>query len=96
MKLMLIDSNVPSSYWNFAFHHSIFINNYVPRNNNTLRAWEIFRDCKKHLGNILPFGCRIYAFNHDTRQKITKRDITGVFLGYHKSTKIALMLEEYS
>lgn len=94
LKLMLIDSNVPSSYWNFAFHHSIFINNYVPRNNNTLSAWEIFRDCKKPISNILPFGCRIYAFNHDTRQKITKRDITGVFLGYHKSTKIAFVLED--
>ena len=46
MKLMLMDSNVPSSYWNFAFHHSIFINNYVPGNSNTLSAWETFRDCK--------------------------------------------------
>ena len=96
LKLMLIDSNIPNSYWNFAFHHSVFINNYVPRNNDTQSAWEIFRDCKKTVSNILPFGCRIYAFNHDTRQKIQKRDIRGVFLGYHKSTKIAFVLEENS
>ena len=91
-------SNVSNNsfFINFAFHHSIFIKNYVSRNNNTLSAWEIFIDCKKPISNILPFGCRIYAFNHDTRQKITKRDITGVFLGYHKSTKIAFVLEDSS
>ena len=88
LKLMLIDSNIPNSYWNFAFHHSVFINNYVPRNMATQSAWEVFRSCKKTVSNILPFGCRIYAFNHDTRQKVQKRDIKGVFLGYHKGTKI--------
>ena len=96
LKLMLIDSNIPKTYWNFAFHHSVFINNYVPRNMNTQSAWELFRDCKKLVQNVLPFGCRIYAFNHDTKQKIFKKDIKGTFLGYHQSTRIAFVLEDTS
>ena len=37
-----------------------------------------------------------YACNHDTRQKVQMRDIKGVFLGYHKSTKIAFVLEAHT
>ena len=29
-------------------------------------------------------------------RKVQKRDIKGVFLGYHKSTKIAFVLEEHT
>jgi hypothetical protein len=94
MKYMLIDSNVPMTYWNFAFHQSVFVNNYIPRNRNTLSAWEIFRDCVRPIRNILPFGCRVFAFNHETTQKTSKKNIVGIFLGYHKSTKIAFVLED--
>ena len=94
MKYMLIDANITLNYWNFAFHQAVFINNYIPRNKNPLSAWEMFRDCVRPVKNILPFGCKVFAFNHETTQKTAKRNIVGVFLGYHKSTKIAFILED--
>ena len=62
----------------------------------TQSAWEVFRSCKKTVFNIFTFGCRIYAFNHDTRQIVQESDIKGVFVGYHKNTKIAFVLEEHT
>lgn len=96
MHLFLLDSGLTEEYWNFAFHHAVFINNYVPRNKNTQSAWEILRCTSKQAGNISPFGCRVFAHNYNKRQKIFKKDISGVFLGYHKTTKIALVLEDYT
>ena len=79
MKYMLIDANIPMNFWNFAFHQSVFINNYIPRNKNTVSAWEIFRNCTRPVKNILPFGCRVSAFNHETTQKAAKRNLVGIF-----------------
>ena len=89
MKYIVIDANIPMNIWNFAFHQSVFINNYIPRNKNTVSAWEIFRNCTRPVKNILPFGCCVFAFNHDTRQKTAERNIVGIFLGYHKSDEIS-------
>ena len=81
------------NFWNFAFHQSVFIINYIPRNKNAVSAWKIFRNCTRPVMNILPFGCRVFAFNHQTTHKTAKRNIVGIFLGYDKSTKIAFVFE---
>ena len=96
LKLLMIDSNLPESYWNFAFHQAIFLNNYFPRNKQSRSPWEQLRDCRKKLSDPLPFGCRIFGFNHEIKQKIFKKDIKGIFLGYHRTNKIALILEDKS
>ena len=96
LKLLMIDSNLPESYWNFAFHQAIFLNNYFPRNKQSRSPWEQLRDCRKKLNDPLPFGCRIFGFNHEIKQKIFKKDIKGIFLGYHRTNKIALILEDKS
>ena len=93
MKYLRIDANIRIIFWNFIFHQSVFIKNYIPRNNYTLTASEIFRNCSKPVKNILPFGCRVFAFNHETTQKTAKGNIVGIFIGYPKSTKIAFVFE---
>ena len=94
MKKLLIDSNVPNKYWNFAFRHSVFLHNYLPLNNSNQSPWEVFRQTKKHVEVSAPFGCKIVAFNHNVKQKIFKRDTVGTFLGFQATTKIAYILEK--
>ena len=91
---MLINVKIPMNFWNFVFHQSVFIYNYIPRNKNTVSAWKIFRNCSRPVKNTLPFGCRVFAFNHETAQKTTKRNIFGIFLSNYKSTKIAVVLDD--
>ena len=93
MKQLLTNSNIPNNYWNFAFRHAIFLHNYLPLNNHNQSPWEMLRETKKVVNVTIPFGVKIFAYNHNNRQKIFKKDINGTFLGFNKTTKIAFILE---
>lgn len=93
IKLLLKESGLSDEYWNFAFHQATFLHNYLAEN-KAKSPWELFRVIERKFKNVSPFGSKILAFNYIQNQKIQKKNISGIFLGYNSNTKSAFILED--
>ena len=96
MRLVLKQSGVHLSFWNFAMNYVVFLHNYLPRVSTGRSPFEHFRDVEKKILNIQPFGCLVYFNNFFNNHKLEEKSSKGIFLGYHKSSKIAFVLESSS
>ena len=83
IRKLLQSSGVPKSLWPYAFSHSIFLNNMVPRNHNTRNPVSLLKNASIEIpSKLLPFGSEIYLYNYDRVQKLFKENHRCVFLGY--------------
>ena len=41
VRILLEESGLDESFWKHAFMHAVFLNNYLPRNNNKLSPWAM-------------------------------------------------------
>lgn len=84
-----------TKYWTFAFNNAVYFHNNYNFRTNGSTSWETFRqihtDIKSYI-QLPPFGCKITSYNNQTTQKVSCENFSGTFLGFHFSTKIAVVL----
>ncbi|ODV83436.1 hypothetical protein CANARDRAFT_9670 [[Candida] arabinofermentans NRRL YB-2248] len=87
----MFDSKLPNRYWIYAFNHSIFLHNVLPRSGSDISSYEKISLSAKNIDGLLPFGCKIFSYNYNNTQKLFTTNI-GVFLSNDKTVKNAYVL----
>ena len=91
-KCLLLDSNTPKRFWNFAIGHACYLSNLTSRSraDPKLTIYELLFQQKADLSKIPPFGC--FASSYKNRRLLTDQsfDLTskpGIFLGINRYDK---------
>lgn len=89
MRTLVVESGIPKFLWEYCFLHVVFLLN------RTVREGELECPMTKMTGkevieeHIMPFGCQAFAYHYNRDQKLYNVSISGIFLGYDDSLKIA-------
>ena len=83
IRKMLQGSGVPKGLWPYAFSHSIFLNNMLPRNHGTKNPVSLLKNVSIDVPvKLISFGSEIYLYNYDRVEKLFTENHRCVFLGY--------------
>lgn len=83
IRKLLQGSGVPKNLWPYAFSHSIFLNNMLPRNHGTKNPVSLLKNASIDVPvKLISFGSEIYLYNYDRVQKLFTENHRCVFLGY--------------
>lgn len=93
IRILLLESGLPKSFWIYAYKHALFLLNYLPRNKEEESPWKKLTGRDKNISDLLPFGCLAFYYNYVNDQKIFTKDKSGVFIGYDNSSQIAVIYD---
>ena len=95
IRAMLGGANLEAKFWPYAFHHFIRLYNVSIHGNKDKSPFEICTGRKPDLKQLKTFGCRIYSLannpNKNFKDKAVSDVKTGIFLGYSRTMKTALV-----
>lgn len=83
IKKLTQSSGSDIKYWTYAYRHAIFLNNILPKNRSSQCPLGVLKDAKVVCPRqLLPFGCKVFCYNYDRKQKLAKESYECAFLGY--------------
>ena len=95
VRTMLFAAGQPLSLWPYALQYYVLIHNALRHGDRTESAYTICTGRRFDLSRLRVFGCRIYALPSDKRDvKLDVHARSGIFLGYRKSMRNALYLDD--
>jgi hypothetical protein len=90
VRCMLLQSNLPDSFWCYAFEHAVFLKNRVIHSKTKEIPYSIWTGRPPNFSRLFVFGC--LCFVHTLKKdspKLAVKGMPAIFLGYHKTDKIA-------
>ena len=90
---MMIDQNIPKSFWSAAIDTACYIQNLLPSTANPdgKSPYEMWCGKPADLDKLKVWGCRAYLHN-ETRRALDPRATEGIFIGYERDSKSYLVL----
>ena len=81
---MLHQSNLPSSYWCYAFNTAIYLINRLPSSVLAFKSpWELLFHSVPSLNSLKTFGCACFPLLKPyTDHKLQPKSTQCIFLGY--------------
>lgn len=82
MRTLLIDSQLPESFWAEAVAYSTYNRNRVMVNHTGKTPEDIWTGQQASLDHLLPFGQRLFYRVHQQQSKLKPRYLPGRLMGY--------------
>ena len=95
---MLYQSNLPSSYWCYAFSPVIYLINRLPSSVLAFKSpWELLFHSIPPLSSLKTFGCACFSlFKPYTDHKLQPKSTQCIFLGYPPLSKGYICFDPHS
>ena len=92
---MLLESNLPSTFWSFAAVEANYLYNRSPHSSLGEKTPFLLRyGLNENYPRLLPFGCLINRFvQKNKRGKLDKMTSTGIMVGYNENSTEILVLD---
>ena len=97
LRTMLWGSDLPTTYWDYALIHLIFVSNCIKHTGQEKSPYELLTGHRPNLRRLRTWGCRIYAKDKDDRGNKLDFNITdGKFLGFAGTTQNYIFVDRAS
>lgn len=83
-RTMLIDADLPKSFWPYAVHYAVYLRNRCFNNRIRDTPFHAMTGERPDMSKLHIFGCRCYVYQHGHKGKFDARCIKGIFLGKAK------------
>ena len=97
VRALLGGANLPPKFWPYAFHHFLRLYNVTNHGVKEKTPHEICTGQRPNLQHLKTFGCRVYSLannpNKNFRDKAVSDVRIGIFLGFGKTMKTALVYD---
>lgn len=97
VRSMLIDANLPNTYWGEAVMTATYLQNKLPTRIMQMTPYESWHNRKPNVNNLKVFGCRAFAhIPKQNRNKLQAKAHEYIFIGYPQASKGYRLLENSS
>ncbi|MBW0488282.1 hypothetical protein O181_027997 [Austropuccinia psidii MF-1] len=78
---MMIQANLPSTFWTYALRHPAWVFNQAPHSNDNITPYEEVIRKKPSLPLLNVFGCKAFVHNMNQRKDLTAKTKEVIHLG---------------
>ena len=92
VRALLFGANLPVSFWSYAFHHVLRIQNSIPHRGQSASPLFLATNYKDNFSNLKTWGCRVWVRPPGVRSKRFQSEARrGIFLGYMPHTSRVIL-----